>query len=200
MHFVVTKELVPKLADFGSSFLILGLCFNIHVAGKDLDVDQSVEHTRTTGTALYMVNFTCVNVINIKFLGKAPEVTSIKLLKLYLKCSLIDGSDYSYPCDLFSLAIVLYEIVLKKKPYYHVKDKRQIHVKVFKNERLRPSFENYVEPSNENEKIQQSKWIKIMEKCWQVDPGQRMTSTEIVQFWELGDKKTDEQEIEMLTI
>eukprot|EP01027_Heterolobosea_sp_BB2_P005633 GEZU01008584.1.p1 GENE.GEZU01008584.1~~GEZU01008584.1.p1 ORF type:complete len:115 (+),score=37.09 GEZU01008584.1:3-347(+) len=93
----------------------------------------------------------------------APEVTT--------------GNDYDAACDVFSLGIVMYELLTEKMPYFHVpiNQKHNIHLKVAMDPAFRPLVDDpEVQVHHEDQdEASKRKYIDIMKRCWHGQPSQR---------------------------
>lgn len=124
---------------------------------------QDVAHqkfTMRTGTSFYM----------------APEVCL--------------GKKYSYPCDIFSISIIMYELLtFNVEPYSFLSRKNQSirgppELTVANNPNVRPRFDENAK------KYKDKQWyIKIMKQCWNEDPTSRMTIKEIIEEIAKNEKK-----------
>jgi serine/threonine protein kinase len=129
--------------------------------GLSKDVDASASARMTTGsvgTPLYV----------------APEIT-------------LGEEHYTYSCDIFSLGLVLYELLVDKEVYYHVKNKTQIQVKIATNQDLRPIFDIFEQSKNMKVAAQQQIWIDVIESAWQHEAENRISLTDILSRMETND-------------
>lgn len=81
---------------------------------------------------------------------------------------MLEGEKSSLASDVYSLGIVLWEVVSRQLPWANVFGVRPVHVRVVVN-RHRPEI-----PSDTPADIAQ-----IMRDCWDDDPRRRPTATEI---------------------
>lgn len=72
---------------------------------------------------------------------------------------ILKGSDqYSFPVDVYSYGLVMWELLTREQPFSHIKQMFQIPIKVMEGER--PPL-----PKN-----CPKEWRKLISKCWDDDP------------------------------
>ena len=126
---------------------------------KALGNNEYDEMTRAVGTPLWM----------------APEV--------------LTGQNYGKECDVFSFAIIMYEVLLEKKPYFDQPLKgTPLHFKVAQNPDFRPTIPQEIIENDRDLplRIHQSRmeYIEIMRRGWSHQPGERPKFDEIIKSLE----------------
>lgn len=124
---------------------------------KRLDLAAAQQHTKNVGTSVYM----------------APEVTN--------------GEQYNEKCDVFSFAIILFEVVTLLEPYQGI-PKFNIEAQVAKRPDLRPQIPDdaqFIHDHESRDRIgDQMKLVEMMKHCWQHDPDERPSFNDILALFE----------------
>ena len=97
------------------------------------------------------------------------------------------GEDYTSLCDVYSFAIVSWEIMFATLPYKNEKAKAQIHIRVAQSEEVRPSLtfnssEEDIQTDVERNIVK--KYISIMKICWRRNPEERFDCTSLAKLYE----------------
>ena len=100
------------------------------------------------------------------------QMTKQKGTFQWMAPEVIKGSTYSESSDVFSLGIIMNELVTRIPPY-HGTDKKDVAKKVVNNPKYRPPY---------NEKKVPKDWIDIMTKCWQHDEKKRPNFGEVIEM------------------
>lgn len=81
------------------------------------------------------------------------------------------GQDYDNKCDIFSLGIILYQL-LTEEPPYGPNTPADIHIQVAHNPLLRPTVkEQYAK--------EHTSYVQLMQQCWSHDPTKRPTADQV---------------------
>ena len=122
---------------------------------KFTDTNKSFLHTQAAGTALWM----------------APEVTL--------------GESYGSSCDVFSYAIIMFEILTERIPYSHFKKIADLSIKVA----MEPDFRPQLPGEDERASLSTSEnlgeegyavYINMMTKGWKAEKEERPSIGEIL--------------------
>ena len=105
------------------------------------------------------------------------QMTKQKGTFQWMAPEVIKGNTYTESSDVFSFGIIMNELVTRVPPYQGT-DKKDVAKKVVNNPNYRPPY---------NEKKVPKDWINIMTKCWQHDPKDRPTFSEVVDLLEKAD-------------
>jgi len=81
----------------------------------------------------------------------------------------ISSNKYTEKADVYSYGVILWEIAMRKPPYYGI-EVTEVARKVV-NQNLRPSIKESDAPTC---------WVSLMKKCWNKDPNQRPSFTQII--------------------
>lgn len=102
-----------------------------------------------------------------------------------------NSSNYGFEVDVFSFAIVMFEILFETVEPYGQIHEFGIHYKVSQDPNFRPNiknFENVFKEKNSSIKVFEE-LIELMKKCWDHDPTKRPDFKEIVKtlnkIWEI---------------
>ncbi|KAL6070956.1 Serine/threonine-protein kinase HT1 [Balamuthia mandrillaris] len=88
----------------------------------------------------------------------------------YMAPEIFDGSrEYSFPVDVYSFGLIMWELVTREQPYADIKPHFRIPIKVLEGER--PAIPEGVPPA----------WAKLVRRCWHADPSKRPTFKKIVE-------------------
>ncbi|KAK8883844.1 hypothetical protein M9Y10_042943 [Tritrichomonas musculus] len=105
----------------------------------------------------------------------------------YMAPEIFECEPYSNKADVYSYAIMLYELMTYKKPYEEVRNVAIIHIARMIVDGRRPKIYDRDIP-----KI----WIELINRCWDSNPDNRPTFIEIVK--ELMDNREDYFDLELI--
>lgn len=108
------------------------------------EVDSNQQHTKQIGTSCYM----------------SPEVTM--------------GKTYNEKCDIFSLGIIMYEVLTENTNPYGASI-MNVEYQVSQDANFRPKLPQSL---NIDESI--SVYIELMQQCWKHSPSERPSTDEII--------------------
>ena len=140
--------------------------------------DQIVPKVCDFGLAKSRDKIELANATNTQSVGTplwmAPEVAS--------------GSGYGSECDVYSFAIIMYEIMFEKLPYSEQMLLASIQFKVAQDPNFRPTLPSEQELESqditEEERESKKRFIELMKQCWQHSPQERPKFEEIVDVLE----------------
>ena len=103
---------------------------------------------------------------------------------LWMAPEVVSGSAYGSECDVYSFAIIMYEILFEKLPYSEQKLLTSIQFKVASDPNFRPALppDQELESQDiaEEERESKKRFIELMKQCWQHNPQERPKFEEIV--------------------
>lgn len=88
----------------------------------------------------------------------------------YMAPEILSGGQYSFASDIYSFAVIMYEIASGKIPYYHEEDISPINV-IRGSRPGRPSSTPLI-------------YIQLMESCWDSDPRKRPTASFLISMFD----------------
>ena len=84
------------------------------------------------------------------------------------------GQDYGKSVDVYSYAMILFELYTEKTPFEDEPNKVMIHLKVCNDPDFRPVIPDDVIPSrNPFISNSQEHYLELMQNCWQHQPSKR---------------------------
>eukprot|EP00051_Salpingoeca_urceolata_P023108 m.387468 g.387468 ORF g.387468 m.387468 type:complete len:1220 (-) comp20066_c3_seq4:52-3711(-) len=134
---------VTKVADFGQARLLGSL------------VGEQLGHEETPFANTAMDDVTLTKAVGT-FLWSAPEI--------------LRAQPYGQPCDVYSYAIVLYELLQRKLPWESFEGVFEIRAALLSGERPQVDEDTWAEDSYSRTMV-----VSLMEECWQDDPALRPT-------------------------
>ena len=119
-----------------------------------------------------------------KTTSKNSEMTQAVGTPLWMSPEFMIGNEYGSSCDVFSYSIIMYEVLVERKPYFDLKETvTNIHFKVAQNPDFRPTVpKDIVENSRDLSLMvhrSQLKLIEIMKRGWRHQPEERPKFDEI---------------------
>lgn len=94
----------------------------------------------------------------------------------YMAPEILQGQPYTQASDIYSLGMIMYEIMLGLSPYYEYSHDRALACRIC--DGLRPQFKIEIPQSVKN----------LIEKCWDADPNKRPTASYLYESLSKGDK------------
>ena len=102
---------------------------------------------------------------------------------LWMAPEVVLSNSYGPPCDVFSFAIIMSEILTEKRPYYDKPANPPIFVQVSMNPDFRPTLPDLENNSNDlplKTLEMQAKFVALVRRCWAHKPEDRPKFSEIV--------------------
>ena len=93
---------------------------------------------------------------------------------IYMAPEIIEDVHYSNKIDVFSYAIILYELTTQHKPWSHKKNLQVFNLLRFVKDGQRPTIRDREIPD---------KYVELIERCWDGDPDARPSFIEIVKLF-----------------
>eukprot|EP01027_Heterolobosea_sp_BB2_P012208 GEZU01017710.1.p1 GENE.GEZU01017710.1~~GEZU01017710.1.p1 ORF type:complete len:131 (+),score=19.52 GEZU01017710.1:161-553(+) len=91
-----------------------------------------------------------------------------------------NGRVYDEACDVYSFAMIMYELLCEKLPFSDVPRTVNVQIKASTDENFRPTIEPVVYPTKIAD-LSQDLYIQLMKQCWAHDPASRPSFRDIIQ-------------------
>ena len=101
---------------------------------------------------------------------------------LWMAPEVVIGDSYGSECDIYSFAIIMWEVLYERIPYSDLGNIGNVQFKVAKDPNFRPTIFDLVVGTVDKEKELENKkeFVELMKKSWQQDPKARPKFEEIV--------------------
>ncbi|KAK8845714.1 hypothetical protein M9Y10_020632 [Tritrichomonas musculus] len=97
------------------------------------------------------------------------STNKVQVTPIYASPEVLASKEYTKASDVYSFAMIVYEIITLEKPFGNLKDFQEFYNEIVK-KRSRPSFSKPIAPCYKD----------LIEKCWLQEPNERPTFNEIV--------------------
>ena len=126
--------------------------------------------------------------------NQAGEMTQMVGTPLWMAPEVMTGGNYGKECDVFSFAIIMYEVLVEKKPYFDKKEAgTTAHFQVATNPDFRPTIPQEMMENTRDIPIRihqsQMEYIEMMKIGWKHQPEERPKFEEIVERFEKMNKE-----------
>ena len=118
--------------------------------------------------------------------SQAGEMTQAVGTPLWMAPEVMTGGNYGKECDVFSFAIIMYEVLVEKKPYFDKKEAgTTAHFQVANNPDFRPTIPQEIIENHRDLPLQihqsRMEYVEIMKRGWKHQPEERPKFQEIVE-------------------
>lgn len=136
-----------------------------HVLYRDLKVDNALVDE---DGHVKLVDFGLSKIVSLA--ANAEQRTRCIGTSWYIAPEVTKGEPYDAKCDIFSLGILLYQILTELPPYGYDAPP-DIHEKVAQYPTCRPAVQEYQQ--------HYSDYVRLMQQCWDHDPHKRPTAYQV---------------------
>ena len=117
--------------------------------------------------------------------SQVGEMTQAVGTPLWMAPEVLKGTNYGKECDVFSFAIIMYEVLVEKKPYFDQNQKgNALHFLVAQNPDFRPTIPQEIIENHQDLSPQihqsQMEYIEMMKRGWKHQAEERPKFEEIV--------------------
>ena len=126
--------------------------------------------------------------------SQVGEMTQAVGTPLWMAPEVLRGTNYGKECDVFSFAIIMYEVLVERKPYFDQNQQRTpIHFQVAQNPDFRPTIPQEIIENHQDLPLQthqsQMEFIEMMKRGWKHQPEERPKFEDIVERLERNCRK-----------
>ena len=118
--------------------------------------------------------------------NQAAEMTQMVGTPLWMAPEVMTGGNYGKECDVFSFSIIMYEVLVERKPYFDKKEAATTaHFQVATNPDFRPTIPQATIENRQDLPLQthqsRMEYIELMKRGWNHQPEERPSFEEIVE-------------------
>ena len=126
--------------------------------------------------------------------NQVGEMTQMVGTPLWMAPEVMTGAHYGKECDVYSFAIIMYEVLVEKKPYFDKKEAgKTVHFQVANNSDFRPTIPQEIIENHQDLPLQthqsQMEYIEMMKRGWKHQPEERPKFEEISEKLEKMQRK-----------